>query len=82
MGGSFANRALAKVAAVAGAPPVQVAIAWLLARDGVITIPTASIVRHMTENRAAAKLILEPDIMDRLDELLPRPSHPSPLEML
>ena len=71
--------ALGEVAAIVGATPAQVAIAWLLSRDGVITIPKASTIAHVIENRAAADLILEPEIVDRLDELFPRPDHPSPL---
>ena len=74
--------ALAEVSAFVGATPAQVAIAWLLLRDGVITIPKAGNIAHLTENRAAADLILEADIINRLDELFPRPDHPSPLEML
>ena len=74
--------ALAEIAAVVGATPAQVAVAWLLARDGVITIPKAGNIVHVVENRAAEDLLLEPEIVDRLDELFPRPDHPSPLEML
>ena len=73
--------ALAEVAALMSATPAQVAIAWLLARDGVITIPKAGTIAHLIENRAAADLILDAEIMDRLDELFPRPDHPLPLEM-
>ena len=74
--------ALAEIAAVVGATPVQVAVAWLLSRDGVITIPKAGTIAHQTENRAAADLILGPEILDRIDEVFPKPDHPSPLEML
>ena len=74
--------ALGEVAAIVGATPAQVAIAWLLSRDGVITIPKAGTIAHVTENRAAGDLLLEPEIVDRLNELFPRPEHPSPLEML
>ena len=74
--------ALANVAADLGATPAQVALAWLLARDGVIAIPKAGAVEHVTENRAAADLVLAPETMARLDAAFPPPTAPVPLEML
>ena len=73
---------LAGIAADLGATPAQVALAWLLARDGVVAIPKAGTVAHVRENRAAADLVLPPETMDRLDTLFPKPAGPVPLEML
>lgn len=76
------DRALADLAADLGATPAQLALAWLLARDGVIAIPKAGSVAHVQENRAAADLILTPETIARLDAAFPPPTGPVPLEML
>lgn len=74
--------ALADVAAALGVTPAQVALAWLLARNGVVAIPKAGSVIHVQENRAAADLVLAPDTMRRLDVAFPPPTGPVALEML
>lgn len=74
--------ALAGIAADLGATPTQVAVAWLLARNGVVAIPKAGSVVHVRENRAAADLVLAPDTMKRLDTAFPAPTGPVALEML
>ncbi len=65
-----------------GATPAQLALAWLLARDNVIAIPKAGQVAHVRDNRAAADLTLDGSVLDRLDQLFPRPKGRVPLEML
>ena len=78
----LSHRGLIEMAEGRGATPAQLALAWLLARDGVIAIPKAGTVAHVRENRAAADLRLgEPDLK-RLDDIFPRPRGPMPLEML
>src|SRR6185295_14872028 len=52
------NRALAEIAARHSATPARVALAWLLARDGVVAIPKASSAEHVRDNRAALDLRL------------------------
>ena len=77
-----AHPALAELAAGLGATPAQVALAWLLRRDGVIAIPKAGTVAHVRENRAAAELELSPDALALLDAVFPPPTDRVPLEML
>jgi diketogulonate reductase-like aldo/keto reductase len=74
--------ALIAIAAELEVTPAQVALAWLLARDGVIAIPKAGRAAHVQENRDAADLTLSPDILARLDALFPPPTGPVPLQML
>ncbi len=74
--------ALARIAADRGATPAQVALAWLMARDGIIAIPKASSPAHVRDNRAAADLILSADDHARLDTAFPRSAGPVPLDML
>ena len=73
---------LVAIAGELGATPAQVALAWLLARDGVIAIPKAGSVAHVCENRAAADLVMDAAVMARLDLAFPVPRGRVPLEML
>ena len=73
---------LKAVAARHGVTPAQVALAWVLRKDGVVTIPKAGTLAHVRENRAALDLRLsEEDIAD-LDQAFPPPRGPTPLELL
>ena len=61
------GKALAEVARRHGVSPVQVAIAWQLARSPqVLPIPGTSSVAHLEENVAAASLRLSADDLDLL----------------
>jgi diketogulonate reductase-like aldo/keto reductase len=70
------------VAARHGVTPAQVAIAWLLRQDGVFTIPKASTLAHLRENRAALDLRLTEEDFADLDRAFPPPRGPTPLELL
>ncbi len=78
----LANRGLAEMAEALGATPAQVALAWLLAHDGVLAIPKAGSTAHVRENRKAADLALSDDDVQRLGSIFPRPRTPISLEML
>ena len=59
---------LSEVAARLGATPMQVALAWLLRRSpNILLIPGTSSVAHLSENLAAAELVLPDDAMAALD---------------
>jgi pyridoxine 4-dehydrogenase len=58
------------VAARIGAPPMQVALAWLLQRSpAMLLIPGTSSRRHLEENVAAAALELPADVVTELDAI-------------
>jgi aryl-alcohol dehydrogenase-like predicted oxidoreductase len=61
---------LSEVAGELGATPGQVVLAWLLARKqpGVIPIPGASTVAQLDEILGATSLLLEDEVIRRLDE--------------
>lgn len=62
------SNALSAVAAQLHAPPMQVALAWLLQRaPNLLLIPGTSSVAHLRENLAAAELVLPPDALAALD---------------
>ncbi len=68
--GRLANSpVLASIAEARGATPAQIALAWLLAQPGVITIPKAVQRRHLEENLVAADIQLTPEEMRALDAL-------------
>jgi 1-deoxyxylulose-5-phosphate synthase len=66
---------LAEVAAQHGAPPAQVALAWLLSRPGVTApIVGATRIGHISDALAAVELTLSEEEVRRLEELyLPHP---------
>ncbi len=78
----LAKPALRAVAERRGATPVQIALAWILAQDGVIAIPKAGSAEHVRENREAADLSLLLEDMAELDRAFPRPTRAHPLEMI
>jgi aryl-alcohol dehydrogenase-like predicted oxidoreductase len=61
---------LSAVARRIGATPMQVALAWLLARaPNILLIPGTSSLAHLRENLAASSLRLEPAVMAELDAI-------------
>ncbi len=63
--------AVASLSAVAeklGVTPMQVALAWLLARaPNIVLIPGTSSLGHLRENLAAAELVLADEVLAELD---------------
>jgi diketogulonate reductase-like aldo/keto reductase len=76
------HAALKKIAAAAGVDASVLALAWLLAQDGVIAIPKAATPAHVDSIVAARGYGLTPDVAAALDRAFPRPSRPTPLAML
>jgi aryl-alcohol dehydrogenase-like predicted oxidoreductase len=63
---------LSDVARRLGATPMQVALAWLLARaPNILLIPGTSSLAHLRENLAAVDLALPDDAMATLDTVAP-----------
>ena len=78
----LAQEKLQKFASSRSLTPAQIALAWLLAQEGVIAIPKAGTPKHVEENRKAMDVKLDVDDLRELDRLFPRPKEPKPLEML
>jgi len=74
--------ALQKIAVELGATPAQVAIAWLLAQPGVVTIPKSATRERVKENLGALDITLSPEVLTKLDRAFPPPKRKQPLEML
>lgn len=62
--------------------PLQVALAWLLGKPQLISIPKAGKPEHARQNRAALDLVLTPADLVELDRAFPPPKSRRPLEML
>jgi diketogulonate reductase-like aldo/keto reductase len=73
---------LREVAARHHATPAQVALAWVIRRDGVIAIPQAGVPDHVRDNRGALDIQLTKADLALLDRAFPPPTEPQPLEML
>jgi diketogulonate reductase-like aldo/keto reductase len=76
------RRGLADFAKRHGMTPAQAAIAWLLARDGVIAIPKTGSRKRLEENALALEHPLTTAQLQELDALFPPPKGPTPLEMI
>jgi diketogulonate reductase-like aldo/keto reductase len=76
------NAALRKVAERHEATPVQIALAWVIRREGVTAIPRTSSPEHVRENAAALNIQLSADDLAALDAAFPPPGRAQPLEML
>ncbi|MBB4477647.1 aldo/keto reductase [Rhizobium etli] len=64
------------------ATPAQLALAFLLERDGVIVIPKTSNAERVAENRDCVSLEITDEDWQALDAAFPPPAKKKPLEML
>jgi diketogulonate reductase-like aldo/keto reductase len=76
------NGALAQVATRIGAPPAEVALAWLLRDPNVAVIPKAARLDHLRSNRRALDLTLDRDALAALDRAFPPPRRKTALAMI
>ena len=72
---------LGAFAARLGVTPSQLALAWLLTRDGVIAIPKTSQRARLRENLGALEVRLTPDHLAALDLVFRPPDRKVPLQM-
>lgn len=64
------SETLSSVAQRLGATPMQVALAWLLARaPNILLIPGTSSTGHLKENLAAAELVLADEVIAELEDI-------------
>ncbi|UVK39117.1 aldo/keto reductase [Mesorhizobium sp. AR10] len=76
------NAKLEAIAARHDATPAQIALAWVMAQDGVIAIPKASSQEHVRQNVAALDIKLTPQDFADLDRTFPPPTRKRGLEMI
>lgn len=73
---------LAELAKKHGVSPLQIALAWVLARPNIVAIPKAVDPQHIDQNIAALNIELDEQDHALLDAAFPPPRGPSHLEML
>jgi diketogulonate reductase-like aldo/keto reductase len=73
---------LIRIAKAYQATPAQVALAFLMERDGVIAIPKSANLRRVRENRDAVDLDISDEDWAVLDAAFPPPTDKTPLDML
>lgn len=77
-----AHKGLKDIALQLNATPAQLALAWLLRQDNVISIPKATAEQHVRDNHAALDLSLDTGTLTALDRIFPPPKRAQPLEMI
>jgi diketogulonate reductase-like aldo/keto reductase len=80
-GSTLRNPALAEIGRRHNATPAQIALAWLLHRDGTIVIPKAVQPAHVRENAAAGAIALSPEDLAAIDRAFPPPRRRTALGM-
>lgn len=73
---------LIRIAKAYQATPAQVALAFILERDGVVAIPKSSNLRRVRENRDAVDLEISDEDWAALDAAFPPPASKTALDML
>ena len=76
------DRTLKKLAGDLGCTPAQLALAWVLAQPGVVTIPKSMTRERVKENLGAVDIKLPADVLAELDRAFPPPKRKQSLEML
>ena len=73
---------LGKMSGQMGVTPAQLALAFLLTRGNVISIPKSSSPERVAQNRASAAIKLGDDHLAELDRMFPPPRSREPLAMI
>ena len=81
-GQMLGNPALVEIGRRRNATAAQIALAWLLRREGTIVIPKASRAEHVRENRGALDIALTEEDLAALDRTFPPPGGKTRLGML
>lgn len=76
------DRRLAALAADHGVSIAQLALAFVLDRDGVIAIPKAGRATHVEDNAGALDIVVTDELRAALDKLFPPPRRATSLEMI
>jgi diketogulonate reductase-like aldo/keto reductase len=72
---------LTAIASQHNATTTQIALNWLLRQDNVISIPKATNLNHVKENRAALDLNLTQENIEEIDRIFPPPKRKQTLAM-
>jgi len=81
-GALLGKAAVNKLAGELGCTAAQLALAWVLAQPGVVTIPKSATRARVKENLGALDVKLTPQVLAELDRAFPPPRGKQALEML
>jgi len=81
-GALLKDSGLRRIARSVGATPAQLALAWLIRRDGVIAVPQTSNVAHVAENRAATDVELSAATLAEINAAFPPPRRATRLAVI
>jgi len=62
--------------------PLQIALAWTIRSNNVIAIPKAVKEEHVLANAQAATIQMTIEDLNKLDEVLPKPTRKIPLDII
>ena len=65
-----------------GVKPLQIALAWVIEKNGIIAIPKAAKEQHILENAEAAILSFTDEELNKLDAAFPKPTAKVPLDVI
>jgi diketogulonate reductase-like aldo/keto reductase len=80
--GELPETGLADIARKHQATVFQIALAFVLSREGVIAIPKSATIEHLEQNHAALKIVLDEADLLTLDKRFPFPDRKRPLSIL
>lgn len=80
--GLMNHPALNTLAQQKGVTVAQLLLAWVIHHEGVIAIPKAGSVAHVTENAAALKVELSQAEIEIMEKAFPAPGRKTPLDMV
>ena len=76
------NETLNEIAKEHNVKPLQIALAWTIRENDVISIPKASQIDHVIENAKAASIILSSEDIERLDKVFKKPNRKMALDIV
>lgn len=80
--GLLNHNVVRKIALERGITAAQVLLAWVISHQGVMAIPKASSIEHVTQNAAALDIVLSAEELALLQQAYPAPGRKMPLDMV
>lgn len=76
------NEIINEIAEEHDVKPLQIALAWTIRENDIISIPKAASINHVIENANAASIILSTEDIERLERVFKKPYRKMPLDIV
>lgn len=76
------NEIINEIAEEHDVKPLQIALAWTIRENDIISIPKAASINHVIENANAASIILSTQDIERLERVFKKPYRKMPLDIV